>query len=166
MYINIRTAYSWFYRHIVPTAFRDPQRNSSKCAQTAHREVTLLQIKNKSLNDKVVCIDTAIYSYQLVIKNTETVFFFLYLNNGVCPPFPPPSCWSSCRGKSVSKGPKRRKRKQEGADTLQHQQGFTININLHGPILSTSGRECDFHEVNEAGDSVGRWQLDTIIFSF
>lgn len=25
--------------------------------------------------------------------------------------------------------------------------------------------ECDFHEVNESCDSVGRWQLDTIIFS-
>lgn len=81
-------------------------------------------------------------------------------------PFFPFRCWSSSRGKSVSTGPKRRRRKQEGVDTLQHQPDSTININLHAQILSTSGRgECDFHELNEACDSVGRWQLDTIIFS-
>lgn len=56
-----------------------------------------------------------------------------------------------------ARGQKRRKRKQEGVDTLQHQPGSTININLHAQILSTSGRgECDFHELNEACDSVGR----------
>lgn len=46
-------------------------------------------------------------------------------------PFFPFKCWSSSRGKSVSSGPKQRKRKQEGVDTLQHQPGSTININFH-----------------------------------
>lgn len=81
-------------------------------------------------------------------------------------PFFPFRYWSSSRGKAVSAGRKQRKRKQEGVDTLQHQPNSTININLHAQILSTSGRgECDFHELNGACDSVGRWQIDTIIFS-
>ena len=72
-------------------------------------------------------------------------------------PFFPFRCWSSSRGKSVSAGPKQRKGKQEGVDTLQHRPGSTININLHAQILSTSGRAgCDFHALNEACDSVGR----------
>lgn len=47
----------------------------------------------------------------------------------------PPEVNLSARGQNERKG------KQEGVDTLQHQPSSPININLHAPILSTSGRE-------------------------
>lgn len=98
----------------------------------------------------------------------NVVAFFLSLVKYVCffntkisfeqwEPFIPFRFWSSSRGKPVSARPKQRKRKQEGVDTLPHQPSFTINIKLLVHILSTSGRgECDFHELNEVCESVGR----------
>ena len=128
------------------------------------------EITKTSLNDNTLhSVYIAHHYYPLVIfiqKKQASVFFPLesYLNNSVH--FSLLRCWSSSRGKSVSTGPKQRKRKQEGLDTLQHQPSSTINISLQAQILSPSGRrECDFPELNTACDSVGRWQLDTIIIS-
>lgn len=167
MYINIRTAYSWFYRHIAPTAFRDPQRNSSKCAQTAHGEVTLLQIMNKGLNDKVVCIDTAIYSYQLVIKNRERpCSLFFYLNNGVAPPPSRLSAAGVPAEVNLSARGQNEERENRKVRTPCSTSGVLLLISTYMGQSTAPQAECDFHEVNEAGDSVGRWQLDTIIFSF
>lgn len=71
----------------------------------------------------------------------KTVFFPLEPPFEQWRPFFPLRCRSSSRGKSLSAGPKRRKGKQEGVDTLQHQPSSTINISLHAPILGTSGGE-------------------------
>lgn len=130
--------------------------------QTAHRGFTLLpkgalDWKKTSLSSLeitntgqqyrhiVYTVDIAIHYYTLVIFfffKKKRLFSFhwspVWTMEAFFSPF---RCWSSSRGKSVSTGPKRRKGKQEGVDTLQHQPSSTININLHAPILSTSGRE-------------------------
>lgn len=80
-------------------------------------------------------------------------------------PFFPFSFWSSSRGISVSRGPKQRENRKVWTPCSTNPALLLISTYMPRSSAPSGRGECDFYELNEACDGVGRWQLDTIIYS-